>query len=101
MMQYGRSVQMFCQNMLQGGSGSLFKIQVFWTVSHYTFSSTSVRTSQLSDSITLTEIQTLIPPATLSPTTTLHSVTIYLLSMSHMSGQLQKCSNMYGHLHLH
>jgi hypothetical protein len=40
-MQYGRCVQMFCENMLQGGSGSLFKIQVFWTVLHYIFSNTS------------------------------------------------------------
>jgi hypothetical protein len=57
-MQYGRCVQMFCENMLQAGSGPLFKIQVFWTVSHYIFSNTSVRTSQLSGSNTPTAIET-------------------------------------------
>jgi hypothetical protein len=38
-MQYGRCIKMFCEKMLQGGSCSLFKIQVFWTV-HITSSAT-------------------------------------------------------------
>jgi len=63
--------QMFCGNMLECESGSLFKIQVFQTVSHYICGNTSVRTSQLSGSIcSNTSVRTSQLSGSISPTDT-------------------------------
>ena len=82
-MQYGRCVQMSRESTLHGGSGSLFKIQVFCTIAHYT-SAASVRTLQLSGPMSLTMTGTLSSTKNTLSYLPRHTVSLYIYSECHM-----------------